>query len=123
MPHLTLLDAFAHGDAPAYSTIPGLFTCRTRSVSFWNLATTRTTKQRLDRLVRLLLAKRLEVVGAMSKSGVDILAGSDTPNPGVFPGFALHDELSFLVKSGSRSIAGPANRSTINPAPLLRLGK
>ena len=36
----------------------------------------------------------------MHRAGVRILAGSDTPNPYVFPGFSLHDELGLLVRSG-----------------------
>ncbi|MGH7721112.1 MAG: amidohydrolase family protein, partial [Gemmatimonadaceae bacterium] len=45
-------------------------------------------------------AQQLEMVGAMHRAGVRILAGSDTPNPYVFPGFSLHDELGLLVQAG-----------------------
>jgi imidazolonepropionase-like amidohydrolase len=44
--------------------------------------------------------KQLEIVGAMQRAGVRIIAGTDTPNPYVFPGFSLHDELALLVKAG-----------------------
>lgn len=44
--------------------------------------------------------KNLEMIGAMNKAGVAIIAGTDTPNPYVFPGFSLHDELALLVKAG-----------------------
>src|SRR5207244_5453779 len=44
--------------------------------------------------------KSLEIVGAMRRAGVQIIAGTDTPNPFVFPGFSLHDELGLLVKAG-----------------------
>jgi imidazolonepropionase-like amidohydrolase len=44
--------------------------------------------------------RQLEVVGAMRRAGVDIIAGTDTPNPYVYPGFSLHDELALLVKAG-----------------------
>ncbi|HJZ69858.1 MAG TPA: amidohydrolase family protein [Blastocatellia bacterium] len=44
--------------------------------------------------------KSLEMVGAMRRAGVQIIAGTDTPNPFVFPGFSLHDELGLLVKAG-----------------------
>jgi imidazolonepropionase-like amidohydrolase len=40
------------------------------------------------------------VVGEMQQAGVKILAGTDTPAPFVYPGFALHEELALLVKSG-----------------------
>jgi imidazolonepropionase-like amidohydrolase len=44
--------------------------------------------------------KNLEMVGAMQRAGVDILAGTDTGNPYCFPGFSLHDELGWLVRAG-----------------------
>ncbi|HKP85004.1 MAG TPA: amidohydrolase family protein [Blastocatellia bacterium] len=44
--------------------------------------------------------KQLELVGAMKRAGVEFIAGTDTPNPYVFPGFSLHDELALLVKAG-----------------------
>jgi imidazolonepropionase-like amidohydrolase len=44
--------------------------------------------------------RNLELVGAMHRAGVEILAGTDTLNPYCFPGFSLHDELELLVKAG-----------------------
>ncbi len=44
--------------------------------------------------------KQLELIGAMKRAGVEFIAGTDTPNPYVFPGFSLHDELAMLVQSG-----------------------
>jgi imidazolonepropionase-like amidohydrolase len=46
------------------------------------------------------LQRRLELVGAMRQSGVEILAGTDAPNPYCLPGFSLHDELVLLAKGG-----------------------
>jgi imidazolonepropionase-like amidohydrolase len=42
----------------------------------------------------------LELVQAMHGAGIQFMAGSDGPDPYVFPGFSLHDELELLVKSG-----------------------
>ena len=42
----------------------------------------------------------VELVKAMHNAGVRFMAGSDGPDPYVFPGFSLHDELEWLVKSG-----------------------
>ena len=47
-----------------------------------------------------LLAKRLEVVGELARSGVPILAGTDAPLPNSIPGFGLHAELEALVRAG-----------------------
>jgi len=44
--------------------------------------------------------KQLELVGMMKRAGVDFIAGTDTANPYVFPGFSLHDELALLVQAG-----------------------
>jgi imidazolonepropionase-like amidohydrolase len=44
--------------------------------------------------------KDVELVGAMHRAGVRMLAGTDTSNPYCFPGFSLHDELDLLVQAG-----------------------
>jgi imidazolonepropionase-like amidohydrolase len=49
---------------------------------------------------RRVFQKQLEVVGMMKRAGVDFIAGTDTANPYVFPGFSLHDELGLLVQAG-----------------------
>lgn len=49
---------------------------------------------------RRVFQKQIEVVGMMKRAGVDFIAGSDTANPHVFPGFSLHDELALLVQAG-----------------------
>lgn len=48
-------------------------------------------------------------------AGVRLLAGTDTPQPFVFPGFSLHDELGLLVKSGLTPLEA-LQTATINPA-------
>jgi imidazolonepropionase-like amidohydrolase len=40
------------------------------------------------------------IVSAMHQAGVPIMAGTDSPMPGVYPGFALHEEMAMLVESG-----------------------
>jgi imidazolonepropionase-like amidohydrolase len=44
--------------------------------------------------------KQLEVVGMMRRAGVRFIAGTDTANPYVFPGFSLHEELALLAQAG-----------------------
>ena len=55
---------------------------------------------REDSLRAALMEKSSHVVGEMQKSGVKLLAGTDTPAPFVYPGFSLHDELALLVAAG-----------------------
>lgn len=43
---------------------------------------------------------RGRLVAALADAGAGILAGSDTPNPFVYPGSSLHEELAHLVEAG-----------------------
>jgi hypothetical protein len=43
------------------------------------------------RVQKKLFAKDLAMVQEMNALGIHIMAGTDTPNPYVFPGFGLHD--------------------------------
>jgi imidazolonepropionase-like amidohydrolase len=63
-------------------------------------------------------ARDLELVAAMRSAGVRFMAGSDGPDPYVFPGFSLHDELEWLVKSGFSPLQA-LQAATLNPALFL----
>ena len=52
------------------------------------------------RLVMFRLAGALESVRRLHAGGVEILAGSDAPNPGTAHGASLHHELELLVQAG-----------------------
>ncbi len=69
-----------------------------------------------------LFQKELEVVASMHRAGVNLLAGTDTPNPYCFPGFSLHDELGFMVQAGLTPLKA-LQTATINPADFLGLSK
>jgi imidazolonepropionase-like amidohydrolase len=45
-------------------------------------------------------ANRLALLRAFHRAGVRLMVGSDTPNPFVFPGASLHDELANYVAAG-----------------------
>ena len=60
-------------------------------------------------------ARDVELVKAMHGAGVRFMAGSDGPDPHVFPGFSLHDELEWLVKSGFTPLQA-LQSATFNPA-------
>ena len=47
----------------------------------------------------------MKIVGLMYRSGVPILAGTDSMNPHCFPGFGIHDELALLVDAGMSPLA------------------
>lgn len=65
-----------------------------------------------------LLEKSLELVSLMRKSGVKILAGTDSAAPYVFPGSSLHEELALLVKAGMTPMEALQD-ATRNPAEFL----
>jgi imidazolonepropionase-like amidohydrolase len=67
-----------------------------------------------------LFQKELEVVGAMHRAGVKVLAGTDTPNPYCFPGFSLHDELAFMVQAGFTPLEA-LQTATVNPVDFMGL--
>jgi imidazolonepropionase-like amidohydrolase len=54
----------------------------------------------------------------MVRAGVGVLAGTDTPNPYVLPGFGLHDELALLVEAGLTPLQA-LQAATLNPARFL----
>ena len=54
-----------------------------------------------DRVRRVLeLVERMAAIPYLHASGRTLLVGSDTPFPGLVPGFSLHDEAGMLVESG-----------------------
>ncbi|EED36799.1 amidohydrolase [Luminiphilus syltensis NOR5-1B] len=54
-------------------------------------------------------------VAIMHEEGVLILAGVDAPNPGMFQGFSLHDELGRMVSRAGMSNYEALKTATVNP--------
>jgi imidazolonepropionase-like amidohydrolase len=63
-----------------------------------------------------------EIVKAMQRRAVRLLAGSDGPDPMVVPGFSLHRELELLVENGLTPIQA-LQTATLNPAQFLGMGE
>jgi len=57
----------------------------------------------------------LQMLSFLHKQGVMILAGTDTENPFVVPGFSLHDELELYIKAGLSPLEA-LQTATLNPA-------
>ena len=62
----------------------------------------------------------LAQTGIAHAAGVQILAGTDTPDSFAFPGTGLHDELEHLVQAGLSPLAA-LRTATIEPARFLGL--
>ncbi|MDX3387484.1 amidohydrolase family protein [Streptomyces niveiscabiei] len=73
------------------------------------------------RRIREIFDHKKRLVGEMRRSGVRILAGTDTGNPFVVPGFALHDELELLVDAGLTPMQA-LRAATEQPARVFGLG-
>jgi len=69
-------------------------------------------------LQRAFFISLLGLVGAMHAASVQLLAGTDPPVRGVFPGFSLHDELELLVEAGLTPLQA-LQVATLNPARFL----
>ena len=68
---------------------------------------------------RRVVRRQLELVGAMHRAGVHVLAGTDASDePWVYPGASLHDELALLVEAGLSPLDA-LRAATIEPARYL----
>ncbi|MBV9182537.1 MAG: amidohydrolase family protein [Acidobacteria bacterium] len=118
VPTLTVLRAYAYLDDASFVRDPRLKYMPRSVKGQWgrgkNPVTKGDTPQELAYRKRA-FKKSLELVGAMHRAGVEILAGTDVLNPFCFPGFSLHDELGLLVKAGLSPMAA-LQTATRNPA-------
>jgi imidazolonepropionase-like amidohydrolase len=73
---------------------------------------------RNDSIQKQLFLRSVNVVGDLHRVGVNILAGTDTPNPYTYPGFSLHDELELFVGAGLSPMEA-LQSATRNPAAFL----
>jgi hypothetical protein len=85
----------------------------------WNLNQIRqSTSPELVADLKRAMTRYIELTRGLHEAGVPIMAGTDSPDPWVFPGFSLHDELELLVEAGFTP--GQALRAaTYNPAEFI----
>ena len=120
-PTLTVLRSWAYSDTPSFTNDPRLKYIPRDIASSWDpKADTFLKAMTADdwALSKKVFSKELEIVGAMQRAGVQILAGTDTLNPFCLPGFSLHDELGLLVQSGLTPMQA-LQAATLNPARFL----
>lgn len=67
---------------------------------------------------RSIYRRSVRFVGELHRAGVPILAATDTPNPWVFPGSGLHEELALLVDGGLTPLDA-LRSATLHPARFL----
>lgn len=121
VPTLVILRAFSFYDDPALTGDARLKYVSPQIRGEWEKRRegylSSATKKDIANRKRLFL-KQLGVLGAMRRAGVEVMAGTDTPNPYALPGFGLHDELALLVRAGLTPLEA-LQAATINPAKFL----
>jgi len=81
----------------------------------WNQFAIEFEKEKLLAILKSNRQKSLDIAGAMSRAGVELLAGTDTGTPYCIPGFSLHDELALFVRAGLSPLEA-LRTATYNPA-------
>ena len=71
---------------------------------------------------RMLFRQNMEILAAMQKAQVPIIAGTDCLNPFCLPGFSLHTELQLMVEAGLKPYQA-LQAATINAARYRRQEK
>jgi imidazolonepropionase-like amidohydrolase len=98
-------------DSAAIGVVPGA------TVEWWRTENDQVPSE-VRRVAEAELRSGIELVGLLHEAGVPLLAGSDTGNPFVVPGFSLHTELELLVHAGLSPLAA-IRTATVNPARFL----
>jgi adenine deaminase len=96
---------FFHADDPAVTEDPRARWVPSAVRDAWREHARRARPESLA-AGRAVLDRQMELVGAMHRAGVRLLAGTDTSaEPWVFAGSSLHDELGLLVEAGLTPVA------------------
>ena len=118
-PTLTVLRSFAYTDQVSFRNDPRLKYMPGSVRGMWNPAGADPSKSPEDYAYsKRQFQKDMELVAAMNRAGVGIIAGTDVLNPFCFPGFSLPDELELYVKAGL-SPMDALRTATANPARFL----
>jgi imidazolonepropionase-like amidohydrolase len=119
VPTLTLWRMFSSINDASFVNNPALRFVSVRERQSWDQAAVSKNSVEVNAaLSKSEFQKDLQLVSAMQKAGVGILAGTDTGNPYCIPGFALHDELQLLVQAGLTPLQA-LQAATTNPARFI----
>lgn len=117
VPTLTLAHFEARGERTQFRGDPRWRYLRSDEQTRWE----KYLEEELDmKLVTERWEVSLKIAKTLHHAGIRILAGSDSPMPLVYPGWALHKELELLVEAGL-SPAEALRAATIGPAQFLGL--
>ena len=119
VPTLASLGAYGNLGDPSFASDPRRRYLPAYLLTLWDNA--REGLGITDDLVELMKARHdihATLVRAAHNAGVPVLAGSDVPNPNMYPGSSLHDELEELVHAGLSPLEA-LRTATVNPARFL----
>lgn len=118
--HLTRAMDYRAGD-PAYRADPRLEYIPQPLVQMWTRDLDRTAKATSEEVAgaKAFYELGLRLTGEAHRAGVKIMAGTDSNDTMIFPGFSLHDELVNLVTAGLSPMDALRAATTI-PAEYLR---
>ena len=118
VPTLVELRSIAFLDDPKFTADPRVRYMPAEITESWNWRNDFRFRARTPEgwaVAKSVFRRNIEIVSAMHRAGVPILAGTDVLNPFTFPGFSLHDELALLVDAGF-SAPEALRAATIAPA-------
>jgi imidazolonepropionase-like amidohydrolase len=120
-PTLIMRKNYAVLDDPTLADDPRLRYLNASWKAYWqNLTNTARNIPATEWAARRETVRREEaLIGRFQRAGIGILAGTDTSNPYVMPGFGLHDELAMLVESQLTPMQA-LQTATINPAKFFK---
>ena len=121
--HLTRrFDWLAASDAPQLRDDPRLATLNPQRRTEWQADVTGTRKRASGpndaQIYKAFFERGLAITGQAYRSGVPIMAGTDSGDSFCFPGSGLHDELQLLVQGGLPPLAA-LRAATVVPARFL----
>lgn len=121
-PTLVVVDRFGHLDNPSgLESTPGLAYVSAAVREQWNPKNDFRLKNWTPEMFEKTRAKNQigkKLVADLQKAGAKLVLGTDTGNPYVVPGFAVHDELALLVGAGL-SPWQALHTATVAPAELV----
>ncbi|WP_257388527.1 amidohydrolase family protein [Tahibacter caeni] len=117
VPTLVLPQTEARDGAAALSADPRWIYLRADERLRWQRAHASLTAAD-HRLFRARWPALRRIASVFRREGVELLAGTDAPMPGVYPGYSLHEELALLVAAGLSPRAA-LRAATLAPARLL----
>jgi amidohydrolase family protein len=120
VPTLTVLHNMAYLDDPSLENDPRLRYIPRAVRTRWNVRAAAIERRSSAAGARALYQREVEMVGALYRDGVPILAGTDELNPYCLPGFSLHDELARLVEAGLTPLAA-LQAATLAPAKFFNV--